>query len=129
MKTEQIIENNRLIAEFMKYELTINYVPPGVERISLLDLSESDSPNAMKFHYSWDWLMPVIEKIEGIGRTRVEISGQYCSIVPLVYDIDIDELVYKDEIMRNNGSMYNTTKINKVYVCVVEFIKWYNENK
>ena len=50
MKTKTINmegRNNRLIAEFM-----------GAEGHPL---------DQMKYHTSWDWLMPVIEKIETLG--------------------------------------------------------------
>ena len=44
-------KNNKLIAEFMGY-------PPMTDR-------EASAVSA--FHTSWDWLMPVVEKIEGAG--------------------------------------------------------------
>lgn len=46
------MENNKLIAEFMGAVGSPMY-----------------KPNEMKYHSSWDWLMPVIEKIEHLGYT------------------------------------------------------------
>ena len=69
-KEKQIIENNRLIAEFMGWVLTngfegdIRYnVPKKVFTDPRLCYIE---PARMLYHSSWDWLMPVVEKIESI---------------------------------------------------------------
>jgi hypothetical protein len=64
MKTKTINmegRSNRLIAEFMGYEVNHNkcYSP-----------KYNDGTIApMQFHKSWDWLMPVVEKIESLGYT------------------------------------------------------------
>ena len=47
------IESNKLIAEFM-----------GVE---FMEASLDGDDFNLQFHTSWDWLMPVIEKIENDG--------------------------------------------------------------
>ena len=42
------MKNNKLIAEFM---------------------GAVGSPNEMKYHTSWDWMIPVIDKIKTLGYT------------------------------------------------------------
>ena len=93
-------ENNKLIAEFMgrsgKLCDTL-YTFKGVS-----DLLEDDiwyTIEQSKFHTSWDWLIPVVIKIE-----------QDCEGIP-------QELL--------NISLYSD--INEVYNAVVEFIKEYNK--
>ena len=58
----------------------------------------------LQYHKSWDWLMPVVEKI----GTMYE---QYPKEVNYV---------------RSYGIM---TQIHKIYKAVVEFIKWYHTSK
>jgi hypothetical protein len=79
-------KNNKLIAEFMGYEVHPTY---------------EDERHDLHYHTSWDWLMPVVQKIE-----------QDCEGVP-------------QEML--NISLYSD--INDVYNAVVEFIKDYNQNK
>ena len=97
MRTE-----NKLIAEFMGYKvmeeekfLTYDY-PKGT------DLTKIMVDVAMKYHTSWDWLMPVVEKC---FDTQQPSEGQHYFI---------------------NESLL-TMKIEVVYDRVVEFIKTYND--
>ena len=102
MTEEEIIKGNKLIAEFMglhfhkigwvdKYHIDGNY-----ESI-ILD-----------YNWSWDWLMPVIEKIESLGYA-VRILDVGCGIEG---DLIIER--------------FGTTKIEGTLLTVIEFIKWYN---
>lgn len=97
----------------------------------------------LKYHSSWDWLMPVIEKIESIEmpehrndynhivkkgvlanisihRVR-EVSkkedGYYCTIQLWDYDALRFEVISKK------------SRIDATYLCVIKFIKWYNTIK
>jgi hypothetical protein len=74
-------ENNKLIAEFMEYP----------------DLGTKGDFSYLKYHTSWDWLMPVVEKI-----LKKEGGPQYICISA-------------------NDS------IHQLYKAVVEFIKQYNK--
>lgn len=102
-------ENNILIAEFMdtRKRGTYNYFYyiPAFERVFNSD--------ELKFNSSWDWLIPVVEKIESLGF-RIEIVKHIC------------RLKINDNI--NIVFSENMTKIESVYFTVIEFIKWYNEN-
>lgn len=100
------IENNKLIADFMNHP----------------DLGTKGDFSYLKYHTSWDWLMPVVEKIENIllstdNSFNVTIGcGIYCTIQDAYGElIDINTC--------------EPTKIEATYKAVVEFIKWYNKNK
>ena len=81
------MENNKLIAEFMQ---------KGTEGFGLYDYNGCHyKVNELMFHNSWDWLIPVVQKIE-----------QYCEGVP-------------QEML--NISLYSD--INEVHKAVVVFIK------
>ena len=106
-----ILEGNKLIAEFMGWvHSVVNY-----HGINLFHYPEGDkSPihckqmglEQMKYHYSWDWLMPVVSKINSL-----------------------DYLNLWDD---NNVDKYNLTEslknvdIESTWELCVEFIKWYN---
>lgn len=99
--------NNELIAEFMGWNKDNQKTIP-------LGLREYDTLEDYWFHSSWDWLMPVVEKIEN--------SHESCDIAFAPVGC----------IISRDGFNYNCdcdTKLEAVYKAVVEFIKWYNENK
>ena len=84
------MENNKLIAEFMGYE---------VKHGKCYSPKYNDGTIApMQFDRSWDWLMPVVEKI--------------------MWDNDIE-----DNQCTNIAEALCDAKIDRVYDAVVEFIK------
>mgnify|MGYP000061743786 FL=1 len=71
----------------------------------------------LKYHTSWDWLMPVVEEIELLGYTfeknlqRIDKDWQ-CLIVKG------NDILYQE---------FNTDSLIACHYVVIEFIKWYNE--
>lgn len=66
----------------------------------------------VEYHTSWDWLMPVVEKIKAIVREEKD-SGEKKSLprwVPI-----------QNELCNVN--------ITNVHYCVYKFIQWYNQQK
>lgn len=81
--------------------------------------NRKDSFPEAKYHTSWDWLMPVVEKIEKLGFI-VEIlistnTMQQCNVYGRE---DFTELTVEAK-----------SKIETVYRAVTEFIQWYNTQK
>ena len=126
---ENIIENNKIIAEFMGYVKNCSdkdftfYTHPDGKGIIIRSHHDCDrfiSHKLMEargfiFHRSWDWLLEVVEKIESLGY-RIEIVKHICRIY----------LSNKETIIISE----NTPKIEAVNIACVEFIKWYNnQNK
>lgn len=95
MKTKDFIAGNKLIAEFMGKE---------IEAIT----SYSDEPH--EWHCSWDWLMPVVEKIESMGHV-VEIVTHKTEIY------EKDKYPNSSYVMMAPGD-----KINSTYFAIIEFI-------
>jgi len=89
------MKDNKLIAEFMGAFFDDNGMTRicgrfGLERVSDLNL---------KYHSSWDWLMPVVDK---------------CFDIHLEHSDDLSFLL-NDALL--------TTNIDEVYKAVMEFIK------
>ena len=64
-----VLENNRLILEFMEleFEETMN----GDKVVCIHDVEEREcffEEKDLRFHKSWDWLTPVLKKIVSVGR-------------------------------------------------------------
>lgn len=116
MKTD-----NELIAEFMG---GYNYDPDT--RVLGLNIPHMDDQwfdiKEIQYHTSWDWLMPVVEKIESLGYDT-DICGNNCMI--------------SEGTPQGDGGKYframidvdKYPKIVSVYEAVVEFIHWHNSQK
>lgn len=124
MKQEEITEGNILIAEFMGfkeeygvYRVTPEYIQfvRGMGNV-IRDIAYK---NDMKFHSSWDWLMPVVEKI---GKEYPVRITWLANSMEVTY-IDRDEFSTDDSIADYGG--YGAK--GNTYKCVVDYIKWHNQ--
>lgn len=97
----ETIKGNVLIAEF---EGRMFY---GKYLISCYGEATLNHYPEMKYHSSWDWLMPVVDKI---NKTVVKINEE---------ENGIDR--YSSII-----ESFDTVDINRTWLAVVDFIKWYN---
>jgi hypothetical protein len=133
------MNNNKLIAEFMgvkplggstEYEMygVLDCIEDGVDEQHFF-LEEQ-----LLFHTSWDWLMPVVEKIEEIAvddddltvkehRYQVDMSYTQCSIYDRVRD---GGEPCNSEYPFLIASADMGTKLSSTHQAVVEFIKTYN---
>lgn len=131
-------KKNELIAEFMgaqiydvttdrdeEYDLfTCSAMSDIFAHIDSEDVHEQHyfSPSEMKFDTSWDWLMPVVEKINNTkdkwgNHFDFSIGNGYVWVDPYIGDrifFSGNEIGHRQEPM-----------IAKVYRGVVAFIQWY----
>lgn len=108
MTTQEILEGNKLIADFMGAKRQIEgrdikkheiWLPThGICRFDTIELGMGKT---LHYHKSWDWLIPVIQKIYNINRSFYESMEDSLPLLDLSHS-------------------YNE---------VVEFIKHYNSNK
>jgi len=97
-------ENNKLIAEFMGYEV----LKDTTEVYAKAEGSDCFILSASKYHTSWNWLMPVVAKIRDLAPNLKHLEG---------FD-DTGIIMY---LMRCN--------LDNTYNAVVDSINWYNENQ
>ena len=125
--TKKIQQNNKLIAEFMGliqvdsekelfYYVNTKYINRCFEiKANPLYVSPSEIP----YHLNWHWLMPVKEKIEILDCVNdFSIGSSYASIEGSNPDDEWNQVLYENE-----------KPIEKVYLLIIDFLKWYNKNK
>jgi len=102
MTTEYIFKNNKLIAEFMggKYNVDLQFTIAQEEIWLPIYGICNFRRKGLKYHSSWDWLIPVIE--------------------------NIDHLQHEPVMSIENA--LSTRSIDNTYKAVIEFIKEYNNN-
>jgi hypothetical protein len=160
MTNEQIISGNALIARFMGYEIDdsgkfffgIHYYQL-TENVLYKDLTIENVRSCTEgfvWHYksfsekrydnSWDWLMPVLEKIGGLYYKGFPIVF---SIAKTGAFIGINQYNASGDRYEGQGLVANTLNSNyfanapeeevawieAVWNAVTIFIKWHNENK
>lgn len=100
MTQEQIIEGNTLIAQFMGNSVNIHG--------ETLDWEKRQS-TVMRYHSSWDWLMPVISKIIRLG--------------------DKDDDAFMEYRKSSIDAALRLILLERAWEHVVAYINWYNRNK
>ena len=127
MTEEEIIINNKLIAEFIHSKTDGMFIwdnPP--ELIANNSKWIGYTEYSAKFHSSWDWLMPCIEKIEShLFVTSIQY-GQKNYYVEIYEHPQLPNTIGKFNPIIEIGK---TNKLNVVYETIIEFIKWYNKHK
>lgn len=75
----------------------------------------------LRYHKSWDWLIPVVEKIRNSGNViAFEISFSLAVVSKICYGSSADE--YQCKAFESNDSL------ESVYQMCFAFVKWYQEN-
>jgi len=95
------MKDNKIIAEFMGWDIKSPTSMPRNLHLSNLELDNGEVW-AYKFHTSWDWLMPVVEKC-------LDVSN----------DDNIEDFYSIQNVVPN---------IEATYQAVVEYIKECNES-
>lgn len=97
-------QGNKLIAEFM-----------GKRRV--YESTEDIFIENLKYHSSWDWLMPVVEKIETMNDCSYSITLHFGMAF-------INDEGYRPHriLIRATGS----NRLETTYNLVIKFIQWLN---
>lgn len=120
-------DGNELIAVFMGLEKDFNENKNGGQWEYLID-GYWLPVRKMKYHTSWDWLMPVVEKINKDGKFRVRILFD-ANGTNGIYGCYIDKVEWINNYLQDeriSGYSNIDSPIESVYKAIVKFIKWYN---
>lgn len=126
--TNEIIEGNKLIAEFMGGSIKENLTVNGYTQMNLpwwaFEVFDFDKLRVAgyDYHKSWDWLMPVIEKIHKMGK-MISINFYSDGNSP------IECRIYNWVLGGPQHAAESSISIQSCWLAVIDFIKWYNENK
>jgi hypothetical protein len=109
------MKNNKLIAEFMDLETETFH--SGILNYYHQDIAEGSffEEHELSYNVSWDWLMPVVEKIEGL---RDKNGNAYR------FTIDMCNAQIEETNIEILGGAF---KIDTTYDAVVQFINQYNK--
>ena len=120
MKTQ---DQDKAIALFMGGKTNKTALPGIAERMNnneiWLPFHGICRYDELRYHKSWDWLMPVIEKIkqtENVITVTIEIT----------FDAGSVTIINAEEYYKQT---YEPVTIKSVYKAVVDFIRWYNQQK
>jgi len=140
------MNQNELIAEFMGFtKVTIDYVDTEyetqwqkdnqdwIEKMEIdsvgdyyVNVPENkffDTEDGLKYDTSWDWLIPVVEKIEKMGGETVLFKFNHISQQSPGYTgLHLFTIDNGNELFENDGD----SKKEAVYKTVVKFIEWFN---
>lgn len=109
MSTVSIEEGNKIIAVFDGWEAgRFEHLPNKLHKMEAGKLI-GISIDELKYHSSWDWLHPVLEKMNTMlckGSLPFEDGGQYSFLLLPVY-----------------------TDIKTVWKGLVDCLQWYNNNQ
>lgn len=124
------MKDNKLIAEFMGLELeeTLKgllvyareeYNNPNKEFDRQVNFYEE---NELLYHFSWDWLMDVVQKINILDDYSYTVIIKSMDVE--IYNNTTGKVIFESEMKWQPNEL-----IDSVYEAVVEFIKRYNHIK
>ena len=123
---QEALESNKLIAEFVDVILS-NYTTYDGE------IPQRYHINDLKYHSSWDWLMPVVEKIEDTLIDLVNDDRTYYDTIVTAEGSICSRIEHCDKkYYVSFGHIYEfggNNKLETTYKAIIEFIKWYNSQK
>ena len=107
MTQEEIVEGNKLISsEFLNFKI-------GHDKKGVWIKDKYFHWKDLKYHLSWDWIMPIGKKCSDITTNQDRPSINHCNKLDFI----------ESEI----GMCTREYDIEKTFLKIVEFIKLYNQ--
>lgn len=127
IEREKVVKGNESIAKFLgAYWVNddLEAFPYGYWMIDDDDIDLPLNSSDFEFH-SWNWLMPVIDKIEHLFETkqilpRFEINSHHCAFNHNGFDGIVGCYIGSPE------DIACETKLEAAWTLCVEFVNWYN---
>lgn len=117
---EFILENSKKIAIFDGYQLQEDNVYRGIngnEDYTPIYINDGDT---FLYHESYEWSMPVIDKIEMLGYSVYMFPNHSFAIYK-------GNTISSERITKIEGK--GLTKKQTLFLLIIQFIDWYNSNK
>jgi hypothetical protein len=123
----ETIEGNKIIAEFMGAPYDSKYDCFDYENASFNPISSERylSVNRIKYHSSWDWLMPVVEKIE--KESKCGFHCRYYDEINWGEEIYVATSYYFENSYNKRNRKFeckDKSKIAAYHKACVEYIKY-----
>lgn len=112
MRDNEIIEGNKLIAEFMGAIRHHSGTWDGKSISIKFPDGKICTLEQLSYNSNWNWIMPVIEKIE-----QDNYGFKMCRKVVEIYLDDTKDVILKEK---------KSSRIESLWVALVEFIKRHN---
>ncbi len=127
MSEEEILEGNRLIAEFLQLELNYKQVQFDNRiyyKTPFLPTIHAACEEQFEFHKSLDWLQPVLDKIED-NWVEISIIGNrnMTGCDHKEYECEIYTTGYQCITQAHAASI---NRVEAIYKACIEYIKKYN---
>lgn len=132
MTLEEIKDGNKLIVEYMEFPIREFTTLTGKKVMNYCALPDPLAmvgvgyENMLLYHKDWNWIMPVVQKINGLGKEfSFAIFKNYVSCT-----VEKGGKFYKD--FSFSHAEYITSEqdaITAVFKLAVKFIAWENEQK
>lgn len=122
---DKTIQGNKLIAAFMSIDVR-DFKWKDLHRLAICDNDGEVSFKYCEFYHpesDWNDLMPVVEKIEGLG-VKVTIRNNFISLQGWVANNSNTTTIYEWD-----GGSTNDSKILSTWYGIVEFITWFNNQE
>jgi hypothetical protein len=122
-------EGNKLIAYFMGHKESRDKYYGGMtddkgdNTFPCLVAPDGKKITHVYYHSSWDWLMPVVEKINATAIPDNKFPASVHIYRSTVHVNDDYNIIIETTATREGGL------ILAVYQAVVQFIEWYNQSK
>lgn len=135
MEMQETIEGNRVIVEFMggivddhlRSKRYPKHLPSWATMLYDFDPLKI---GGYDYHTSWEWLMPVVERVESLhddfhGYFGVSIYSNSCTIQGTRLNTSSES--FHPAYLSDPNAIF-PTKIESTWYNIVSFIKWYNVN-
>ena len=128
------LKNGRLIADFMECQ-KVDLGDGRWDEYRIPENAYDETDNSvdtfnihnLEYHQSWDWLMPVVDKIESLDANEekyiLESAGNEAEFILYGNGFPNGHFVRQYDFDENDED----NKLTAIYNAVVRFIHWYNE--
>lgn len=133
MDQYEIISGNQKIAEFIGWREIAGTKVFETRGYYLIDPDIRNYPAAwhleeMLFHKSWDWIVPVYKEIISITYPKKEEEAKRWK----EFTDEHGMVTWTSELSEHLSGVYSSCRefeIEKVYISILDFIEYWNQNK